>query len=85
MKHFKHTNMKRTLCFSTSPALAGLFYGRISHRIHKNLKQVVKTYVDEDGRKRWQGTAALKQTQTLEYILVSETPTPERYGTPMEP
>ena len=65
MKHYKHSNMKPTICFSTSPALAGLNMGRLALRKHKNLKKVVKQYRNKDGKRCFAGTALLKETQTL--------------------
>ena len=63
MKIYNHTNYKRTVCWSTSPALRGLFFARLP-KGSVNKKKVVRRGI-KNGKEIWTGTALLKGTEPL--------------------
>ena len=73
MKHHGHLCLKRTLLWSTSPAIRLLDLGPIVKSKHKSLLATTVQYRDSKGAKRFKGSKALKSTQCLNWNLKWQT------------
>lgn len=65
MKLWGHMCLKRTLLWSTSPAIAFLDAGPIKKSVHSSLVATAAKYKDKAGKDRYKGTKALRSTQSL--------------------
>lgn len=71
MKLYGHLCLKRTLIWSSSPAIRCLDLGPIHKGVHKSLVSTAEKYKDKEGVWRYKGTRALKSTQCLETVVDS--------------
>ena len=67
LKAYGHECCKRTLIWSTSPAIRGFFGRRLRKALLKSKIQTAIKYRDSSGRTRWKGSPQLKSTQCLGY------------------
>ena len=65
MRKFGHPSLKRSLVLSNAKQICRLDRGRLTKKERATAAGSAKTYVDGRGRKRYQGTKALKNTQIL--------------------
>lgn len=68
MKLHGHMCLKRTLLWSTSPAIRVLDLGRVQKSKHKSLVKTALKYKDANGVQRYKGSRELKGTQFLGFI-----------------
>lgn len=66
---------KRHKAFSNNPWVHKYNLGKLKNKFKKDktFKPVVQ-YTDHSGKRRWKGTAQLKQTQILGFTFILETP-----------
>jgi hypothetical protein len=68
MIHYGSKSPKRHVAFSNNKAISKLYMGQLSHtdkmKASKSFKPVRK-YIDKHGKKRFSGTADLRETQHL--------------------
>ena len=67
--NYKHQSPKRTLPWSTSRAIGCLNLGFLA-KTFKTSVATTKRYIDKRGKTRYQGSAALKPTQLLTFIVL---------------
>ena len=72
MKLYGHLCLKRTLIWSSSPAIRLLDLGPIRKGVHKSLVSTAVKYKSKEGAWRYKGTRALKSTQRLETAAAFE-------------
>ena len=65
LKLFGHTNLKRTLLWSTVRGVPKFSLGNNKKKVHKSERPTTRQYVDKRGKKRYQGSEHLRATQIL--------------------